>query len=181
MRAINYTNKRMKTAVLLLTFAMALSVQAADQTVKITNVHLCCKGCTRGVEKAVSTVPTAKATFDQDADTVELTAPDKATLQKAADAFVAGGYFGKSSDPEIKLNPEAGAKGKQVKSLKLEGAHLCCGECVSALEKAVMAVPGVKAHTATKNAQAFEVTGDFNDKDVLASIQKAGLNAKVAK
>ena len=42
-------------------------------------------------------------------------------------------------------------------------------------------VSGVKAHTATKNAESFEVTGNFNDKDVLTALQKAGLTGKVVK
>ena len=162
-------------------FALTLSALAADKTAKITGVHLCCQGCVTGVEKAVATVKGATASVDQDAETVSLSGPDTATVQKAADALVAAGYFGKSSDANIKLAPDTGAKGKKVQTLKLEGVHLCCGKCVSAVDKAVKSVSGVQQHTAKKDAASFEVTGDFNDKEVVEALQKAGLSGKVAK
>src|SRR5207245_224850 len=132
---------------------------------KITNVHLCCKSCVTGVEKAVGAVPDAKATVDQDAGTVTLTGPDAATVQKAADALVAAGYFGKCSDSNVKLDGTSGAKGEKAQSLKIEGVHLCCGKCVKAVDRAAKSVAGVKEQTATKGAKSFEVTGDFNDQE----------------
>ena len=160
---------------------LTLSARAADVTAKITGVHLCCQGCVTGAEKAVATVKGATASVDQDAETVSLTGPDTATVQKAADALVAAGYFGKSDDAGIKLAADTGSAGKKVQSLKLEGVHLCCGKCVSAVEKAVKSVPGVKEHTAAKNVKSFEVKGDFNDKEVVDALHKAGLTGKVAK
>jgi len=132
------------------------------------------------VEKAVAPVKGVTASVDKDAETVTLTGSDKAEVQKAADALVAAGYFGKSSNDEIKLAANSGAKGTKVQTLKLEGVHLCCGKCVSAVDKAVKSVAGVKEHTAKKNAESFEVTGDFNDKEVISALQKAGLTGKVA-
>ena len=67
-----------------------------------------------------------------------------------------------------------------MKTLKLEGVHLCCGKCVSTVDKAVKSVSGVKEHTAAKNAKSFEVTGDFKDQDVVDALQKAGLSGRVA-
>jgi copper chaperone CopZ len=118
---------------------------------------------------------------DKDAETVTLTGSDKAAVQKAADALVAAGFFGKISDTGITMASDTGAKGKKVLTLKLEGVHLCCGKCVSAVDKAVKSVAGVKDHTAKKNAESFEVTGDFNDKEVFDALQKAGLTGKIAK
>ena len=160
---------------------VSLSAQAADVSTKISDVHLCCQSCIKGVKKAVGDIQGVTADVDQDAGTVTLTGPDKAAVQKAADAIVAAGYFGKSSDAGIKLSAATGATGKKVQTLKLEGVHLCCGKCVSAVDKAVKSVAGVKEHTAKKNAESFEVTGDFNDKEVLSALQKAGLTGKVAK
>ena len=68
-----------------------------------------------------------------------------------------------------------------MQTLKLEGVHLCCGKCVSAVDKAVKSVPGVKEHTVKKNAESFEVIGDFNDTEVLDALQQAGLTGKVGK
>jgi len=120
------------------------------------------------------------ATVDKHSETVTLSG-DKAAVQKAADALVAAGYFGKSSDAGVKINADSGVSGKKVQTLKIEGVHLCCGKCVSSVDKAVKSVAGVKEHTAKKNADSFEVTGDFNDKDVIEALHNAGLNGKVAK
>src|SRR6185369_15535255 len=80
----------------LVAFACCCSLSAAESQAKITNVHLCCKSCVTGVEKAIGEVPGAKAEVDQDAGTVTLSGPDAATVQKAADALLVAGYFGKS-------------------------------------------------------------------------------------
>ena len=158
--------------------ALSISASAADTSVKISGVHLCCKSCVTGVEKAVGELPGLTVAVDKDARTVSLTGPDKATVQKGADALVAAGYFGKSSDASIKLATDTGAKGKKVQSLKVEGVHLCCPKCVTAVTEALTPVAGVKGNTATKGAKSFEVTGDFNDKEVFAALHKAGLAGK---
>src|SRR5215467_8977757 len=106
-------------AIISLAVASVVSSSAADSTAKITGVHLCCKSCITGVEKAVETVPGTKADVDQDAGTVTLSGPDAATVQKAADALVAAGYFGKSSDSNIHLDANSGVKGEKVQSLKI--------------------------------------------------------------
>ena len=173
----------MKTILVSMTmaFALALSVRAADVSVKITDVHLCCDSCVKGVKGAVGKVQGATATVNQDEGTVSLTGADKAVVQKAADALVAAGFFGKSSDPSIQISDRTGAKGQKVQSLKIEGLHLCCGKCVKAVNTALASVPGVKANTATKGAQSFEITGDFNDKEAFTALQKAGLTGQVGK
>src|SRR5258707_3512319 len=68
------------------------SAEAADTSVKLSNVHLCCNSCVKGVDKALSGVTGATAQSDKDAGTVTITAPDKATAQKAVNALVAEGY-----------------------------------------------------------------------------------------
>lgn len=173
----------MKTALACVVVAMALPLlaSAAEISTKISGVHLCCQSCVKGVQKAVAKTRNVTVDVDKDAETVTLTGSDLAAVQQAADALTAAGYFGKSSNGRIKMAVETGAKGKKVQSLKLEGVHLCCGKCVSAVDKAVTSVPGVKEHTARKNAESFEVTGDFNDQAVLEALQKAGLTGKVAK
>jgi copper chaperone CopZ len=160
--------------------SLTLTSSAADVTSKLSDVHLCCKGCVNGVEKAVGAVEGAKAEIDADAGTVTLSGPNKATVQKAANALVKAGYFGKS-EGGVKLDSATGATGKNVQSVRVEGVHLCCGKCVKAVDKAVKSVNGAKQHNATKGAKTFEVTGDFNDKELFAALQKEGLTGKVAK
>ena len=162
-------------------FAGLVSASAAEVRAKISDVHLCCKGCVDGAQKAVAKVEGAKAEVDQDAGTVTLVAADTETAQKAANALVAAGYFGKCDDAGVKLSVVSGAKGEKVQSLTVEGVHLCCGKCVKAVDHAVKSVAGVKEHTAVKGAKSFEVTGDFNDQELITALQKEGLTGKVAK
>jgi copper chaperone CopZ len=170
----------MKLAILSLIATVALCLSAsAESSAKITSVHLCCKKCVTGVQKAVDTVPGAKAEIDADNGSVTLSGPDAATVQKAADAMIKAGYFGKSSD--VKMDASSGATGTKVSKLTIEGVHLCCAKCVKAADKAVKSVPGVKEDTAAKDAKSFDVTGDFNDKEVFTALQNEGLTGKVAK
>jgi periplasmic mercuric ion binding protein len=163
----------------MMAMALAFSARAADVTVKITDVHICCQSCVKGIQTTVAGVQGVTAAVDQEGGTVTLTAADSATVQQAADALVAAGFYGKSSDAAIKINADTGAKGVKVQSLKIKGVHLCCGHCVQSLNDALSPVPGVKANTAKKGAESFEVTGDFKDKDVFDALQKAGFTGKV--
>ena len=165
---------------LLASIAAVAGVQAADVSVKLSDVHLCCQSCVDGAQKAIAPVSGVKADISLDDEIITLTGPDTASLQKATDALVAAGYFGTSSDPSVKVVAATGAKGQKVQTLKIEGVHLCCGKCAAAVDKAVKSVPGVNADTAKKNAKSFEVTGDFNDQAVFDALQKAGLTGKVA-
>jgi copper chaperone CopZ len=159
--------------------ALTLSVRAADVSVKLTNVHLCCQSCVKGVTKAVSGISGVTATSSMDDDTVSLTGPDTATVQKAVDALTAAGYYGKSSVPSIKVNGETNAKDKKVQSMKVDDVHLCCGKCVKAVNEALGSVPGVTGNNATKGAKSITISGDFNEKDAMMALQKAGLTGHV--
>jgi len=172
----------MKNLALSLLTASALTVSAfgGDVSDKISGVHLCCQGCVKGVQKAVEAVPGITASANQDEGTVTLTGPDTAAVQKAVDALVAAGYYGTSGDSAIKINAHTGAKGSKVSSLEIEGVHLCCGKCVKAVNTALADVGGVTGNTAAKGVKSFTVSGDFNDKDVFAALQKAGLTGHTA-
>jgi copper chaperone CopZ len=161
--------------------ALGCSAYAADPSVKLSDVHLCCNSCVKGVDKAVAKVSGATAQSDKDAGTVTITAADKPTIQKAVDALVAAGFFGKSSDSAIKVVADSGAKDEKVQSLKVNGVHLCCKQCVTSVNDALSKVSGVKGNTAARNAESFEVTGDFNAKEVFAALNKAGLSGKAGK
>jgi copper chaperone CopZ len=171
----------MKSLFLSLIAMLALApLSQADVTVTLSNVHLCCNSCVKGVDKAVASVDGAKGVCDKAAKTITITAPDNATAQKLADTLVKAGFFGDSSDTSIvKMDASTGAKGEKVQTLTVKGVHLCCNSCVKAVHAAVMGVSGVTGETAQKGAESFTVTGDFNDADVFAALQKAGLTGKV--
>ncbi|HEY6167297.1 MAG TPA: hypothetical protein VI454_04605 [Verrucomicrobiae bacterium] len=161
--------------------ALSLTASAANTTVKLSGVHLCCNSCVKGVEKAIATVKGVTAVVDKDGQAVALTAPDKAVVQQGIDAIVEAGYFGASDNPSLKAKAAPGGKEGKVSSLNVEGVHLCCAKCVKAVNEAVGKVKGVKGTNAEKNAKSFEVTGEFQAKDIFAALQKAGLSGKAGK
>ena len=164
-----------------LVWALAHSA-SAEVTTKLSNVHLCCGSCVKGVAAATAKVAGAKLACDKDAGTVAITAADNATVQQAVDALVGAGYFGTSSNPEIKVASHTGVADGAVKSLTVTGVHLCCGKCVKAVSDALKSVPGVRGNTAEKGSETFVVTGDdFSAKAVFAALEKAGLAGKAGK
>jgi copper chaperone CopZ len=172
----------MKPSILALIATAALATLArAESTVKISDVHLCCKSCVTGVEKAVAKAKGVTATVDKDAGTVSLTGADKGAVQSTVDALVAAGYYGKSDSAEISPKDTSGAKDGKVASLKVNEVHLCCDKCVTAVTKALGKVKGVTGNNVEKKATTFEVTGDFSPKEVFAALQAAGLTGKVGK
>jgi periplasmic mercuric ion binding protein len=172
---------KMKSFLLSLVAVLFLAplARAADVTITLTNVHMCCQKCVDGANKAVAKVDGASAVPDKTTRTVVITAADTATVQKAVDALTKAGFYGGCSDDSIKIDGETGAKGETVQTLKVKGVHLCCPNCVKAVDKAVKSVPGVTGNTAAKGVEVFEVTGDFKDSDVLEALKKAGLLGKV--
>ncbi len=170
--------KRLRIAFSVATLTVAIVAQADE--VKLSGVHLCCGSCVKGVEKVAAKVSGASVAVDKDAGTVTISSSTKAAIQQTVDALVAAGYYGKSSDSSIKLAGSHATDGK-VQSLKVEGVHLCCGKCVTAVQNALGKVSGVKGNTAEKNVKTFEVTGDFSAKAVFDALNEAGLTGKVAK
>ena len=171
----------MKTTRFLSLLAAGLAMAApafAETVVTLSKVHLCCTSCVKGVEKAVSTVNGLTAVIDKDGGTVALHAADKATVQKGVDAIVGVGYFGVSNDPTVQPDAATGAPSGKVEVLVVKGLHLCCGKCVKAVNDAVGKVSGVKGTTAEKGVKSFQVTGQFQAKEVFAALQKAGLTGK---
>ena len=73
----------MKIILTALALAFTLTARAADVTATLTDVHICCQSCVKGVATAVAGIKGLTAKADQDAGTVTLTGPDTATVQKA--------------------------------------------------------------------------------------------------
>ncbi|MEQ1861547.1 MAG: hypothetical protein ABMA13_16620 [Chthoniobacteraceae bacterium] len=164
---------------LLVLALLAVTASAfAGQKVTLSGVHNCCKSCTKGIEKAVATVPGVTTAADK--ETITLTAGTAADLQKAVDALFAAGFTGVSDNAAVKVAAVV-APDAEVTTLTISGAHLCCGKCVTAAEKAILGVSGVTGHTAEKNSETFKVEGKFNAKAVMASLAKAGFSAKASK
>lgn len=153
------------------TILLSLGVAArAETTVTLTGLHNCCGGCEKGITKALTSVKDVTATVEDDKATI--TAKTKTAADKAVDALLAAGYYGVGA-------PEQKIADKKVKSATVSGTHLCCGKCVTGIANAVKTVPGATGHTATKGAKSFTVEGDFNLKDLLAALNKAGYNGEI--
>ena len=105
---------------------MTSAASAAEAT--LTNVHVCCNSCKKGINAAVTG---AGATAKIEKTTVTVTAADDAGVKKAVDALLAAGYYG---DGATAAEAPSDAK---AKSVTVEGVHLCCGKCVDAFNKAV--------------------------------------------
>lgn len=153
----------------------------AEASVKLEGVHLCCKACVRGVEKALSTVEGTSSVSDREAGTVVVSAPDKKTLRKGLNAMAKGGFYGVSNDQSVKVRDISGAKNKKVKKVTIKGVHLCCNGCVYAVEDALDTVEGVTGNTLEKRVESFQVTGDFNEKELFAALNKAGFAGQVSR
>jgi copper chaperone CopZ len=165
-------------ACLIVSLASGAAVSAADVAVQLSNVHLCCGSCVKGVESVIATVSGARATVSKDDGTIDLTAADTATVQKAVDALVAAGYFGVSNNSNIKVDATTGAKDEMVQSLHVTRVHLCCPKCVTVVNTALGKVAGVTGNTAAKGATSFDVTGNFNARAVIEALREEGLSGK---
>jgi copper chaperone CopZ len=153
----------------------------AETKVEVKDVHLCCGACVKGVGKALKGVEGAKATCDQDAKTVTITANDEATAQKAIDALAKAGYHGTPDTKEVRFPKDSGVTKGKVSTLTLTGLHNCCRSCCAAIKGAVKKVNGVTGDTAKPKSDTFDVTGDFEATDVVRALHKAGFHVKVKK
>lgn len=153
-------------------------VVQAEVTAKLTNMHICCGGCTKGILKAVDGMTAVKVMVDQDSEETTITGSDAASVQKAIDAIAAAGYHATVAGQGVSMAAGTAPDGK-VKSLKIANAHNCCGACNVAIRKALQTVPGVAGDTCKSKATEFEVTGEFEAKAVVAALEKAGFHVSV--
>src|SRR5262245_52293815 len=159
----------------------SLTVAAKAETkVTLKGVHLCCGQCVKIIGTAVSSTG-AKATCDQDAGTVTITAADEATAKKAIAAMVKEGFHGTADDEKLAIKDDSGAGKDKVQRLKFSGAHNCCGNCATALKSVVTKVDGVTGTDVKAKAKAFVVEGDFSPADVVKALNEAGFHVKVEK
>lgn len=147
-----------------------------ETEITLSDVHLCCGSCRRGVERAASG-------FD-----VELTISGKAVtikgkkgaeVQKAVDAIAAAGFYGRSDHDAVKI-ADVAASDAGGNKVKVTGVHLCCGSCVKAVDEALASVGGFQKHDAEEGSDSFEVSGEgLKASEVVAALRAKGLNGTV--
>jgi cation transport ATPase len=160
--------------------ALSAGSAQAEVKVKISKMHICCKGCTVAIQKAVAKMPEVTITVDQEKGTTELAAEKPESVQKALDAIAKAGFHGVSDNKELKFKEEKLPEGK-VQRLEVFSVHNCCPACTKAIKGAVAKVEGVKGDTCENKKESFVVEGDFVAKDLIAAINKAGFNASLTK
>ena len=162
----------LRLVALLAPIALA-SWASAESTVTITKTHLCCNSCVTGVTKAVK--PTgATAKCDKDAQTITITAADEATAQKAVDALVTAGYYGKADG--AKMVDDSGAKAGTAQSVEVSGIHNCCKKCTTAINEVIKKAGG-SGDVAAK-ATTFTVTGPVDPVKLTEAFNDAGFSVK---
>jgi periplasmic mercuric ion binding protein len=162
-------------------FAACLAAAArAEVTVTVSEMHLCCPGCTHAVEKAVAKVKGATCVTSEDEKTTVLTAPDLETLQKALDRMARAGFCGELDSEDVKF-AEIEAPEGVVQRLEIAHVHNCCGACTKAIKGALAEVEGVVADTCKAKETKFVIEGNFEAKEALAALSKAGFYARLPK
>jgi len=160
------------------------SLQAAEVTVK--NVHLCCGACVTGVKKALDGVTgVSDVNAAQAEKTVTFKAADGKAVEAGINAMAKAGFHGAatSEGKDIKF-PESGAeKGKKADSITVTDLHLCCGQCVTGVNKALDGLAGMSGKPeCDRNAKTVTVTGkDIEITALVEALNKAGYHCNVKK
>jgi copper chaperone CopZ len=172
--------RRLQTGLMLLSVAGLLgAVALAETTVEVKNVHICCGACVKAIGSALKGVDGVKGACDKDAKTVTITATDDAAAQKAIEALAAAGYHGQLETKAVHFPRDSGATEGKVTKLTVSGIHNCCPACCKAIKAAVKKVPGVTGDTATPKGKSFEVTGDYDPRELVRHLHQAGFHIKV--
>lgn len=166
----------------LLAVAVIMAAQSAQAalTVTVSEMHLCCRGCTMAVEKSVSKLEGVKVTTSEDDGTTVIEAADVKAVQAALDAIAAAGFTGKLDNEEVKF-AEIKAPEGNVTRLEVYQVHNCCGACTDAIKGALADVDGVKSDTCKSKKTEFVIEGDFSAKDAIAALGKAGFYCSLEK
>lgn len=150
----------------------------AETKVKLTDMHICCGGCTKGIQAAVAGLSGVKVDVDQDAEETTITADNASAAQKAIDAIAAAGYHATVHGDGVSLKAGDAPAGK-VQRLTVSNAHNCCGACCKAIKAAVASVDGVQADTCKPKQTEFVVEGNFDAKALVAALEKVGFHVSV--
>ena len=154
---------------------------AGEVTVK--GVHLCCGQCVKIAGKALKSVDgVSGAACDRKEKTVTFQASNAKAAESGIKALVKAGFHGKAKHDgkKVALPPSGAKKGDKADTVTLSGVHLCCGNCVKAVGKALTNI-GAKV-TCDRKARTVTLTGSGIDvAAAVAALNKAGFHANVKK
>lgn len=165
------------------TLVLALSATASAGKVEVKGVHICCGQCVKLVDKALTGVAgVTNGKGDMAAKIVTFDAAADKAAEAGIKALADGGFHGaaRHGDKDLAF-PASGAKqdGK-ASSINLGSVHLCCGQCVTAVNKAVKAVDGVSDVAADREKFTVTVSGtNVSVAAVVKALNDAGFHAIV--
>jgi copper chaperone CopZ len=144
--------------------------------VTISEMHICCGGCVKAIQKAAS-IDGVQVQVLEDDEAVTLTADGYADVQRAIDALAKAGFYGSIEDDtlvgKVQFPPIRTPK-DNVKKLVVRHIHNCCNGCSEAIVAAIEGVDGVSSNTVKPKAEEFIVEGNFDAGTLVAALQEAG-------
>lgn len=157
-----------------------VSSASAETKVTVSGTHLCCGACIKAVDTTLKDMAGVKFKSDQGAKSIEITADSDAAAQKAIDALADAGFYGKLDNDKIKYKTVA-ADDAATEKIEVSGVHNCCGQCTSAIKKAVTSVSGVTGTNIKNKDTTFAVEGKFKSSEVVKALLDAGFYVQVKK
>lgn len=157
-----------------------LSVPALAGEAKISKSHICCGQCVKAINETLGKVEgLTDVTVDKDAKTIGFKAADAKTAQKGVLALNKVGFGGEAKvDGKLVKLPEIKVKeGTKADEVTLTHVHLCCPQCVKAVDGALSKVEGVAKVTCDREKGTCTAAG--KDVEVLAvvkALRAAGFN-----
>jgi copper chaperone CopZ len=156
------------------------AVGRAEVKVTISKTHLCCPACFKAVDDTLKKVDGVQFETNRQEKTIAITAEDEKAAKTALDALAKAGFHGKTDVESLTFKKVETPEGT-VKRMEVTGIHNCCGQCTSAIKKAVGGVKGVEANTVKARETSFVVEGDFNAAEVVEALLNSGFHCQVKK
>lgn len=163
---------------LLVAVSLVMAADAPKVTVTVTEMHVCCGGCIKVLEKAIAKVPGVEAKVEQESGEegegmATMTAANYESIQKAVDEIAKAGFHGDLDSDKVKFPPNKAPEGN-VKQLEIANIHNCCKGCSKSINEALSGVKGITSKEVEPKKATFIIEGDFSPKEVVEKLQEAG-------
>jgi copper chaperone CopZ len=160
-----------------------VAAQEGAGKVEVKGPHICCKQCVRVVGNLLEKVEgVSDVMADVKTKTVTFTAKNDQAAKAGVKALLDGGFFGKATQggKAIKVALPAVAKGTKADVVTVKDVHVCCGQCVKAVNnlfkdsKVTCTGPGPQK-TVRIEGQGLDAAA------VLSALHKGGFNGTLEK
>lgn len=173
------------TALALTTVLLGLFASTASAIeVVVKEVHMCCGQCVKIGDATLKDVKGVSEGKSSQADkSVTFKAEDDKAVTAGLEALAKAGFHGKATkDGKAVEFPKPKIKEGKSNEIVATGVHLCCGQCVTGVKKALEGVKGVKDVKPDRDAQTVTVTGENIDgKELFDALTKAGFHGDMKK